>query len=226
MRHYEMLVRVDEFGVAHTDLFPGSSPGGEMFAKIDAIVNEVRSHFVAQDTGDRDARNGTTAKIAVGETLRSALAVISRTARTVVAATPGLIHQFRLPRSESDQRLLSAAKAILVAVAPLRDRFVAHNLPATFVDDLNTTIGAFEDAITRQSKAKESRAGARAEIRKKLSAALATVNQLDPVVVNRLKDNAGLLAEWKSARHVSRLTVPYPKTAKPTPPLTPAPSAA
>jgi len=197
-----------------------------MFATIDAAVERLRSHFVAQDSGDRESIKGTKTKQVARADLTNALLAVSRTARAVVSGTPGGAGQFRVPLRGKDQGLLSAANAIVAAATPLRDRFVAHNLPATFLDGLKAAIDAFEAAISRRSTAKESRAGARAEIQKQLSAALATVDQLDAVVINRLQGDAGLLAEWKSARHVSRLTVPYPKKEKPTPPMTPAPSAA
>lgn len=218
IRRYEMLVRLKEFGVAHADLFPAASPGGQLFAAIGAAVDELRSNAVAQAFGERDARKGTSAKNAARDALRNALGVINRTSLTVAAGTPGLADRFRLPRSAGDQPVLAAAKAILEAATPLRDQFVAHNLPATFLDDLTATIGEFERAIDAQSKAKESRAGARANITKTLAAAHVTVRRLDPVVVNRLEDAPGLLGEWRSARHVSSLTIPYPTREEPTPP--------
>ena len=217
IRWYEMLVRVKEFGVAHVDLFPASSPGGQLFATIGAAVDNLRTHEVAQVAGSRDARQGTSAKTAARDTLRDALVVVNRTARTVGAGTPGLPEKFRLPKTGGDQPLLATAKAIVEAAAPMRDQFVAHNLPATFLDDLSSTITTYEQGIKDHAKAKEAQVGARDNIRAGVAAALVAARRLDPVVVNRLKDDPGLLGEWKTARHVSSLTVPYPKKAKPQP---------
>jgi hypothetical protein len=125
----------------------------------------------------------------------------------------------------TDQRLVAAAKAILAAATPLHDEFVVHNLPPTFLDDLAAAIAAFEQAIGSRFTAVEARTSARANIDATLTAAVKTVRLLDPVVENTLKGDAGLLAEWRSARHVSRLTIPFPKEEHPTPAAPPAPTA-
>jgi hypothetical protein len=217
IRRYEMLVRLKEFGVAHSDFFPASSPGGQLFAALTTAVEDLRSHVVTQATGERAARTGTSAKTAARETLRKALVVVSRTAQTIAVGTPGLADKFRRPRSDGDQQVLAAAKAIVEVATPLKDEFIAHNLPATFLEELTAAIGAFEQAIGGQAKARETRAGARAEIDKTIAAGLTTAKHLDTVVVNRLEGDAGLLAEWRSARHVARVSARNPGREEPTP---------
>ena len=225
-RFYEMLVRVDEFGVAHVGLFPAPSPGGQLFATINVGVSHLRTHEVTQATGGRDARLGASAKIAARNTLRSALRLVRDTARTVAAGTPGLPDKFRLPRSGGDQPLLAAAKAIVEAATPLRDQFVAHRLPATFLDDLTASVAAFQQSVDDHARATEMQVGARANIRTALAEALVAVRHLAPIVANVLKDDPGLMAEWQTARHVSSLMVPYPKRKPATPPAGPSPKAA
>jgi hypothetical protein len=211
IRRYEMLVRLNEFGVAHADLFPPGSGGGQMFATLKSTVDQLQSQAVAQAASKSAVDKGTASKDVARETLRNALLAVTRTAPAVAAATAGLAEKFRMPRSRSDQRLVVAARAIVQDATPLRDLFVAHHLPPTFLEDLTAAIDAFEGAIQEHADATESRASAGAEIGKALAASVVLVKRMDPVVVNRLSDDAGLLAEWRSAHHLSSVSVPYPK---------------
>jgi hypothetical protein len=57
-RRYEMLVKVRDFGRAHGDLFPTSSPGGKAFAAVEAAVTELGRHAVMKMSSQGAARDG------------------------------------------------------------------------------------------------------------------------------------------------------------------------
>ena len=103
--------------------------------------------------------------------------------------TPSLEDKFRMPRANSDQALLTAARAFADDAEPLKDVFIAHELPSTFLDDLRTEIDAVERAAQAQATGRELSAGAAAQIEAALETALTAVQRLDVIVVNRLRDD-------------------------------------
>ena len=209
IRRYEMLVRVKEFGVAHVDLFPAPTVGGRLFGAVNASVDAITVHGAVQ-SHQPTARDRASIKAAARETLRESLQKIARTARAVAAETPLADGTFVVPKSRSDRRLLLAARAFVQDATPFRDQFVAHQLPATFLDDTLSQIDAFERAIQQHVTGTESRAAARAGIADAFVSGMAAVERLDAIVANALEHQPEMLAEWDSARHVSRVSVPYP----------------
>lgn len=141
--------------------------------------------------------------------------------------TPGIGEKFRLPRLTNDQALLNAARAFATDAAPLSAQFIAHELPADFLADLNSDIAALEAAVSHQSSGVGGHASARASIANSIEKGIATRNKLDAIVKNKYTNDPATLAEWTSASHTER--APRHKTAAAgqsttKPPVTPSPS--
>jgi hypothetical protein len=230
IRRYEMVVRLKAFGTAHSELFPASTGGGKLFAVLGTRVDELESRVVAQAAGKNATSHGISTKNAARDQLCRLLTTLMRTVKIVIAGTPGVKNRFRLPKSRGDQRLVATARAIVQDATPFADAIVTHNLPSTFLADVTAAIDAVEAAIQAHATAKESRIAARAAIDESLAAALAIADQLDTVVANQCGSDAPILAEWRAARRVSRVSVPHrsPKQAADptTAPPAPAPKAA
>jgi hypothetical protein len=201
-RRYEMLVRVREFGAAHVDLFPPSSLGGHAFAAVAAAVADLSDHAASQFSGRGWAREGTTSKAVAREGLRDQLDSIVRTARAIALDTPGLDDKFRPPRSSSDQLLLSAARAFARDATPLAARFAEHDMPETFLADLEESIKEFELAIRDHDAGRDIHVAAGAGIETAMDIGLTAVRRLDAIVPNRLRDDAAKTAVWERARRV------------------------
>jgi hypothetical protein len=226
IRRYEMLLRVKEFGVAHADVFGVATAGGELFATVAQAADKVTEHGVTQTHRATAGDRLSTKKIAA-DALRALLLKIRRTAHAMTPDTAGLDGKFVVPRSHGDQRLLLAARGFLEDAMPLRDQFVAHQLPATFLDDLQAAVGTFEAAIQAHVELREARAAARVGIAEALDAGGAAVDRLDALVTNVFEQQHETLAEWHSVRHVSHVSIPYPNRKRPAePPAAPAPKAA
>lgn len=216
---YDTLVRIRDFGAAHTDLFPAGTIAGKAFAAITTAVDQLSAYAATQASRRGTAMEGTTAKGAARDGLREALQTISRTARILALDAPGLDDRFQLPRGSNDHHLLTAARAFVQDAAPLAAGFVAHGLPETFVADLQKTIDAFEAAGHDHSAGRESRIAARAGITALLGDAFTTVERLDVLVTNLLRDDPGLTAAWASVRRVEQ-----PRRADAQPAAGPAPA--
>ena len=88
--------------------------------------------------------------------------------------------------------------------APLLDLFVAHELPPTFIEDLQAVIVRLENAIETHADKRGTQVAATASIEDAMETAMDTVYRLDGIVPNKIKNNPATLREWDAARRVAR----------------------
>jgi hypothetical protein len=204
MRRLEMLTRVRDFGATHAANFPQNSLGSEQFGVVAAVVAELSQVAATQSFGVRSVQQATATRAAARLALRERLQAVSRTARAMALDSPGLETSFRMPRSGSDQALLTAARACVAAARPLADEFIRHELPANFLADLETDIADLERSIGRQNSNRDTHITATATIDSAIERGLSAVQKLDAIVSNKFRDDPAKLAAWESARHTER----------------------
>jgi hypothetical protein len=219
-RKRETIVRVRDFGTGHSSDFAANSLANQIFTQFATALTELDGLAASQASGA--SREGTSTREDAREELRRRMEAISRTARAIAIDTPGLEEKFRVPRGENDQILLAAARAFAADAVPFAAQFVAHELPATFIDDLKASIANLEAAIGKQSGAIGDRVGARAGIAAILDETMIALRKLDPIIRNKYANDPATLAEWTSASHIERA----PKRKAQSPPSTPPPKAA
>ena len=110
--------------------------------------------------------------------MRADLKAINLTARAMAADVPGLDDKFRLPPVGNDQLLLNAARAFLADATPLAAQFIAHEMPADFLDDLRDDIAALEAAIGNQASGVGEGVSARVAIETRVDDGVAVMNKL------------------------------------------------
>lgn len=145
-----------------------------------------------------------TSKSAARDELRRNLEAISRTARAMALSTPGLEEKFRAPRSISDQKLLTLARAFATDALPLRNEFTRRGMSATFIEDLAADIEDFERAHSAKIRKREERVTATAAIDGVLDRAVNVVRELDAIMRNQFANDPATLAAWLSASHTER----------------------
>ncbi|HKQ51242.1 MAG TPA: hypothetical protein VJT74_02665 [Pyrinomonadaceae bacterium] len=214
----EMFRRVQGFGSEHAADFPASSLGGEKFAALGGVIDELEEQGTAQASGGSAAKTSTGAKRAARAELKRQMAAISETARALEFARPGVAASFRLPNVKTDQALLNAARANAEAATPLKQEFIRHELPATFLEDLNAAVDAFETALNSQNQSTGKRVTATAAIEAVIERGRQLVRELDAIVSNKYRRDTATLAAWESASRVERV----PRKKKP--PVTPPPT--
>jgi hypothetical protein len=149
---------------------------------------------------------------------------ISRTARTLSQNTPGLDEKFRVPQASNDGLLIAAARGFARDAAPLSADFIALELPANFIQELNQDIAEMEEAINHHTAAVGGHVGARAAIDNAIDEGSGIVRQLDTIIRNKYRSDPAVLAEWASASHTER--DPKRKPTGPQPPAPPTPTGA
>lgn len=203
-RRREMFLRVHGFGDARSADFGPSTLGGQLFTALGQIISELNDHASAQASALGSAYQGTSTRSVTRQALRDDLRAISRTAEAIAEDTPGFDDQFRMPPVGNDQNLLHVARSFLANATPVSARFISHELPADFLDDLSIDIANFEMAMTHQAAGVGTHVSARAAIDEAIAEGLKTVKKLDAIVRNKYRDDGPTLAEWTSASHTER----------------------
>ncbi|HEY0379874.1 MAG TPA: hypothetical protein VGC87_23355 [Pyrinomonadaceae bacterium] len=204
-KSYEMMARVESFGAERVADFSISSLAGEKFAAVGSVIDELEQHGTAQSAGGSAARTSTGAKRAARAELRRQMTAVSETARVMESAQPGVTASFRTPNTNGDQALLNAARAFVGAATPLKNEFVRRELPATFLEDLDAAVNAFENALSSQTQNTERRVTATAAIEALIERGRQLVRELDAIVRNKYRNDRATLAAWESASHVEKL---------------------
>ncbi|HXI23059.1 MAG TPA: hypothetical protein VNG71_04220 [Pyrinomonadaceae bacterium] len=203
-RKLETCRRVEDFCTARAADFSATSLATQLFATLATGIDTLEGLAAAQTSGGGAAREGTATRGDAREELRSQMKAWSATAHAIAIDNPGLEHKFRVPRGENDEVLIAAARAFATDAVPLSAQFIAHEMPATFIDDMNASIVKFSNTMSKQSSAVGDRVGARAAFEAELDECLTVVRQLDPIMRNKYADDPATLAEWTSASHVER----------------------
>lgn len=203
-RRYDMFTRVDCFGIAHAPAFPSGSVGRQLFDALHESLDGLSHESGAQALGRKQARAGTVNKATARHSLFAALVAINRTARALAIDRPGLRGKFRLPSRESDEALVSAARAFAGDAPRWAPIFVAYGLRAGFVDDLRAVLARFERAVADRSTGRRAHITARAGIEAGLAHSFVIVRRLDAVVVNVLGEDVAVLESWRRARRIAR----------------------
>ncbi|MEO8636430.1 MAG: hypothetical protein ABI587_14240 [Gemmatimonadales bacterium] len=139
------------------------------------------------------------------------LAHFVRIAHSVTPSDPELKKRFRMPeRKVSLQAFLPAARALAAEAASRKELLIGEGLPETFLEDLNTALDGYAEAVNQQDIGRASHVGARAELRALTKEMGLLVRRLDSINRYRFRNNAELLAAWNSVRSMS-----WPSTEKP-----------
>lgn len=213
IRRRQTFVRVRDFGQAHADDFTTGSLGQQQFSALVTVITELDGHAASEASAFGDERRGTQTRSQAREALRDDLDAINRTARAMADDVPGIDNKFRLPRGNNDSQLINAARAFLADATPLKTQFIAHEMPADFLEDLQADITALEAAISDQSTGVGNHVAASAAIDAAIAKGMDIVRKLDAIVRNKYANNPAVLAEWTSASHTERA----PRRAKPAP---------
>ena len=206
----EMLQRADGFLEGHSGDFAASSKGAALITQVHDQVSAAQNFATQQQSGSSGGQSGTATKTAAYLALQDDIDAIARTARAMSDETPGIEVKFRRPRSNGDEALKTAARAFLADATPLKNNFIAYEMPADFLEDLQADLDAFEAAEGTQDTSLGTQVEATKALDNAIREGIAAVRKLDAVIRNKYRTNAALLAAWNSASHIER--APHAKT--------------
>ena len=212
-RVHQMSIRAREFMAQSINDFVVGGVARQSFTDLQNGITTFEQMAAAYGVGLSSARQGTNARSETREALREDLELIRAAARVL-----GLLDQFPRPPQNDDEGLLQLADVYATHALPLKAQFIAHELPADFLEDLAADKAAFQAAIVEQANAKGDHIAARQELDDARDNLVATVRKLDGPVKIRYVNNPGKLAEWAAASHIER---PAKRGKAQTPPASP-----
>lgn len=198
-----MFIRVGQFVADNAADFSSGIVAAQA-AILAAVINTLQTLAGDQTAGMSDARFQYSNKATARENLREALSDIAETARSMVYQFPGIDLKFRMPRNNNDADLLAKSRAFLTDATPLKNDFIAYEMNADFLTELQETIEAFEQSVNAQGSATDAHIEATADIGAEVRKGMIAVRTMDAPVRNKYRGNAGKIAAWESASHVER----------------------
>jgi hypothetical protein len=212
-RRYQMFGRAQTFG---KDNIADFAPGGEAikrFTNLGQVIKDLEAAKANQQPG------AATAKDVLVDALRLDLQNMARTARAIEQDEPGFAGKYRVPDSQSD--LLTAADAIIeLKKAGVAAKFIAHELPADFVQHLVDDRKGIDDAQDAEESDDSDGVESTAAVGRLIRDGMKEVNYLDAIMHNKYARNPEKLRAWQSASHIERAPQREKKVA---PAKTPAP---
>ena len=226
-RRYDMFGRAKTFGQTNAADFAAGSEATKRFGNVNKIITDLDAAKANQQ------RDGTTSKAVLMDALRLDVQNVTRTARAMDQDEPGMADKFPPPKSSSDADLVTTADNILgkLAAAPgdspatqaakaaLVTKFVSHELPAGFVQNLKDDRAAIDSAQDSIESDDEEGVASTAAVGRLIKDGMKEVNYLDAIMHNKYARDTDKLRAWQSASHIERAPQREKKPAPtPTPP--------
>jgi len=214
-RIHQTLVRSREAFAQSVQDFAEGGAARQVYADLQAVIVEVEEKATAHGVGRSGARQGTQTISAAREALLEDLIAIREVGKVL-----DIEDKFPYPPRNNDEALLQTAGVYATNATPLKVQLIAHELPATFLEDLAADKAAFQDAITDRLNSVGDHIAAREELDDALARGVESVRKLTSLMKVKYANNPGKLAEWMAASHIERA----PRRAKAeAPPPTPLP---
>jgi hypothetical protein len=216
---FEMFIRVVPFILGLGGIFPAGSIVAVQLAVLQGVIAAIDALTGEQTTGIAEARFGFNSKDTARENLREMLSEISRTARSMVYAFPGINLKFRMMRGDSDLKMLALGRSFLTEATPLKDPFIEYGMDTYSDEETNTNfltilqelVDDFEQSLSAAGTAIDAHVAATAEIGAEIRKGMIAVRIIDGVMKNKFRNDVGKLAAWLSASHVEKI----PRRTKP-----------
>ena len=198
-RRHQRAVRVRGFIAQRLEDYSATGVVRQLYAQLQALITKLESLAAAQVAGISEARQHTDNRGSARLALRQALEAISSVARAM-----GVANEFPLPDRDNDNNLLHAARAFVLKCLARKAEFLAHEMPADFIEDLQADILALETAIAEHGDAVGDHIQASDAIDVTIDELDEVIDKLDAIMRPKYAGNRPVLTEWLSARHVER----------------------
>ena len=199
-RRYQMFGRVQTFGKDNTTDFAPTGEASKRFTNVGQVIKDLDAAKAGQQPG------AATAKDVLLDALRLDLQNVARTARAIEQDEPGFAAKYRLPDSPSHTALLTAADSVIVELkkAGVAARFIAHELPADFVQHLTDDRKAIDDAQDAEESDDTEGVESTAAVGRLIRDGMKEVHYLDAIMHNKYARTPEKLRAWQSSSHIER----------------------
>ena len=211
-RRYDAFQRTQTFGSNNAADFAVGSLAKQNFAVLDEVLSGLDEAKAGQASG------GNTSMDTLLNAVKLDLQNITRTAAAIDQTEPGFADNFNPPKAYNPAALLTTADAFLLqlviqptdsnavktAKTALVAKFVAHEMNASFVTNLQADRKAITDLQKGMETDSEDSVESTAAISPLVKKGMAALNTLDAIMNNKYGSNPEKLAAWTSASHIER----------------------
>lgn len=201
---YEMFVRVRDFGAANAALFPASSPGGQRFAQMAAVVAAIEQELQKRDLARAEAQR---VKATTRAKVKEQMKAIALIARRVNRTDPG-INKLKMPSRQSTNALLTRARVFATEAGKRQAAFADFGLSPDLLSEFNSLVDQLEQAAAVRMNSRSLRREAQAGVERALADGFTVIHDLDAVVANALTNDPAKFAGWEGARRLEGLGSP------------------
>jgi len=165
-----------------------------------ATLSALGADKVGATSGAKDA---TIYRGDLRDHLRDAMQYIADMWKPMAKNYENAQNKFRMPNG-SDQLMVDTAGSFIIDAEPLKEAFMARGMKANFISDLTAKRDAFAEVVEDATAARLGRIGVNAAFRDPLKKCREAIDDVDPIVKMKYRDNPAKLAEWLSASRVER----------------------
>jgi hypothetical protein len=200
-RKLDMAGRVRDFCRTHPDQNPGYTAAvarlEERLARAEALA---RQEVVGRQTASGAVVNKEQLRIDIHKTIALLAGLAAPAAREERDLAVGII---RPDVNGSHQAFLTRSRVAAASGSTHKELLTRYGMPEGFLDELNTALDRYEQALNQQHAGRAAHVGARAELEAVTAEIMLIVRQLDALNRFRFRKDAESLAAWKSARDVA-----------------------
>ena len=205
-RKLDMAGRVRDFCRTHPDQNPGYTAAAQRLEE-----RLVRAEALAQQqvTGQQMAAGAVVNKEELRLDIHRIIALLAGLAGPAAKEERDLaVGIIRPDVNGSHQAFLTRSRVAAAIGSTHKELLTRYGMPDAFLDELNTALDRYEQALNQQHAGRAAHVGARAELEAVTSEIMLIVRQLDALLRFRFRRNAESLAAWKSARDVAWPSAP------------------
>ena len=227
-RRYDALICIRGFRIQHPEA-AAKAAAQAAFDAVDSAIAEVELLASGRLHGTNTFLSASAERQAARADLHEYISDLSRIAKILPRSLySDIAEQLKMGRLNAYQDLLSLARNAIVVITPIKQAFIDHGAPETVTEEIQAKIDALELAATRRNRGLGSQIAKKTSLRIAARNAMDQVRILDGILRFTLKNQPGVLAEWKSAMRLRRrgtsaqptaaLEAPDPASAPTTPP--------
>jgi hypothetical protein len=206
-----MFMKVRDFFNTRKADFPAESVGGQLFAALWAIVEQLRQLNADKISVVGDVAQAIDVKGDAKDLLKTLLEDINDMAATLAYEFNGLEDKFRIPHNKSVPSLIAAGRAFAADAAQYKDDFIRYGLERNFIENLTGATDALEAAYSDTDDSTQERVGTNAALVPLFKDGTEKVKRLDPIVKIKYRSDAANLSAWIYASHLEREPQPAQK---------------
>ncbi len=204
-RRYNALICIRGFRIQHPEA-AAKAAAQAAFDAVDTAITEVG--LLASDRlhGTNTFLSASAERQAARAELHDFISDLSRISKILPRTLyPDIAEQLKMGRLNAYQDLLSHARNAIVVITPMKQVFIDHGAPETVTEDIQKKIDALELAARRRNHGLGSQIAKNTSLRIAVRNAMDQVRILDGILRFTLRNQPGLLAEWKSTMRLRRL---------------------